>query len=144
MPTVQVLRERDNPLLGRREVHFSLQFDGPSPPRAEVRAALADALKTPPELLVLDHVESSYGARRATGYAKVYTTPERMKVIERPHILQRNFEPRQKKEKKKEEKKPEAPKETAKPEAKAPAKEEKKEAKPAPKPAAPAKKEEKK
>ena len=95
---IEILEERDNPLLGRKEVRFTVSFDGPMVKRSEVRDKLVAILNAKPDLLVVDHLKVEYGRPRAMGYAKVYQDEELMKKVERKHILRRNFEEEDKEE----------------------------------------------
>lgn len=120
-PSVTVLERRPNPLLDREEVTFRLDFSGPMVPRADALRALAGSLEVPPERVAIRRLRVAYGRPGATGLARVYGTPDAMKRVEAPHILQRlsgekkakaapaeKKEPPKKEEPKKEEKKPEA------------------------------------
>ena len=158
---ITVDQRRENALLDRTEVHFSIAHPGVgTPTRAEIRKGLSATLNAKDGVVILDWARSEYGKTSTRGYAKVYKSKERAMSLETPPILIRNglMQPPAKKEapkeapappapRKEKEAKPEAPKEAPKAEApkkeaapKAAAKEEapKKEA---PKPAA---KEEKK
>jgi len=95
---IEILEERENPLLGRKEVRFIVSFDGPMVKRGEVRDKLVALLNAQPDLLVVDHLKVEYGRPRAVGYAKVYSDEGLMNKIEREHILKRNFEEKKEEE----------------------------------------------
>ena len=90
---VEITKENENQLLRRKEVFFKLQHkeEGASPSRAETRNALVKALKCSPNLLVIDKMRTEFGKRETVGYVKVYESEDRLKEIEREHILKRNF-----------------------------------------------------
>jgi len=90
---IEITKENDNLLLGRKEVNFKLKHEeeGASPSREATRNALIKALKCSPNLLVIDKMRTEFGKRETVGYAKVYASEERLKEIEREHILKRNF-----------------------------------------------------
>lgn len=88
---IEITEEKKNPLLRRKEVTFKLHHDGASPSREEARNALIKALKCSSNLLVIDKMDTEFGKRETIGYAKVYENEERLKEIEREHILKRNF-----------------------------------------------------
>ncbi|MHC1611620.1 MAG: 30S ribosomal protein S24e [Candidatus Methanospirareceae archaeon] len=90
---IEITRENENLLLDRKEVSFKLEHEeeGASPSREEARNALIKALKCSPNLLVIDKMRTEFGKRETVGYAKVYASEERMREIEREHILRRNF-----------------------------------------------------
>jgi small subunit ribosomal protein S24e len=88
---VEITKEDDNQLLRRKEVFFKLQHEGASPSREEARNTLIKALKCSPNLLVIDKMGTEFGKRETVGYAKVYESEDRLKEIEREHIIKRNF-----------------------------------------------------
>lgn len=118
---IKVLEEKNNLLLQRREVKFSVSHNLGTPSREEIKGKIAAYLNSKPELVIIERMKPEFGKRETRGYAKIYETPERLKVVETEHIIQRN----EKKEEKKAEGgevKAEAPKAEAKP----PVKEQKK------------------
>jgi small subunit ribosomal protein S24e len=94
---IEVLNERENPLLERREIRFRVSYPGLGvPARQEVRNKLVALFDSKKELTVLDRMKPEYGRNSAVGYVKVYETPEAMKV-ESGHKMKRNFQPKEKK-----------------------------------------------
>lgn len=91
---IEITEKKENQLLGRKEVRFKLghEKEGASPSRGEARNALIKALKCSSNLLVIDKMSTEFGKRETVGYAKVYENEERLKAIERVHIIKRNFE----------------------------------------------------
>jgi len=92
---VEITKERENQLLGRKEIYFKLKHgaEGASPNREAARNALIKALRCSPNLLVIDKMRTEFGRKETIGYAKVYGSEERLKEIEREHIIERNFAP---------------------------------------------------
>ena len=72
---IEVTKEEKNELLKRKEVEFTLDFDGPTPNRYEVRALLCKKLKAKEDLTVIDKLDQGYGTTQIKGYAKVYEDP---------------------------------------------------------------------
>lgn len=107
---IEILSERENPLLNRREIKFRANYEGATPKIEEVRKKLIIALNSNEKLTVLDGIKSEFGRNSALGYVKVYTDEKGMKV-EPLHRIKKNFEPKEKKkpEEKPEEKPPEKP-----------------------------------
>ncbi|VVB51042.1 30S ribosomal protein S24e [uncultured archaeon] len=87
---IEVVSERANPLLKRREVKFSVSYAGATPSRKDIREELVKLLHAKAELLVLDRVDNEFGKNSAKGYAKVYENKEAMGV-EPLHKLKRNL-----------------------------------------------------
>jgi small subunit ribosomal protein S24e len=85
----EVTRDIRNELLGRREVDFSLSFDGATPSRMQVVGKLAAVLNVPEKQVALDSLKTSFGLTACTGSARVYDTEERRNQIERAFVLTR-------------------------------------------------------
>lgn len=77
--------------------------EGKTSSRLELRMNLADTIKTKPDLIFIEKVETKTGTMTAIGEANVYDFPEQARLVEREHIVSRNTPP-----KKPEETKPEA------------------------------------
>ena len=160
-----ITQKRDNPLLERTEVYFTIAHEkSGTPQRAEIRKAVAGALGGQGGIVILDWARAEFGRTATRGYAKVYKAKERAMEIETRPVLVRNglkeavkkaeapaaapqapAPPRKEAPKaeppKKEEPKPEAHKAEPPKKGEAPAKAEKKESAPPKKETAPAKKE---
>jgi small subunit ribosomal protein S24e len=87
---IELTEDKKNALVGRREIKFRVIQDKGTPSRKEVRENMIALLQCKPELLVIDGMHTEFGKKEITGYAKLYDTEDRMKVIEREHILARN------------------------------------------------------
>jgi len=117
---IEIQSKKNNQLLNRTEVHFIVSHKGEGTPNREiVRSELAEKLNVKKENVMVNYMTSDFGIQRTSGYAKVYTSVEKVKTGERKHILKRN-NVIAKEEKKKEEpsaEKPEAAEEKPKGEA---------------------------
>ncbi len=102
---LKIASEKNNPLLKRREVYFTVEHDqtGNTPPRLEVRNAVADALKVDANLVFIKKLETKTGTRVAEGIANVYDSVEQAKLVEPKYIIKRNSPPEKPKEEVKEE-----------------------------------------
>jgi len=102
---IEIDSKKNNPLINRTEVHFTIRHKGESTPNREiVRSELAEKLNVKKEDVVVDNIHTSFGVQQIKGYAKIYNTVENAKGWERSHILERN-KLIEKKAKKSEEKK---------------------------------------
>jgi len=90
---VKIVSEKENPLLKRREVYFQVEHSqtGNTPPRLEVRKAVAAALKKDVDLVFVKKLETKTGMRTAVGVANVYDFIEQAKLIEPEYIIKRNL-----------------------------------------------------
>jgi len=105
---IKIESKRNNPLLNRIEVQFTVKHEGEGTPNREIiRNELADKLNAKKENIIINNISSSFGNQDTTGYAKVYTSLKQSKGLERKHFLIRNkiiTEGKKTEEKKKEEK----------------------------------------
>lgn len=119
--------KKENKLLDRTEFDLEIAYEGPTPSNEQIKQELAKNLKINPELTIIKHTYTQFGATKADVLAFEYKTKEAMQAVE---LIKEKKEEKPKVEEKKEEAKPEekkkeAPKEEAKKE------EPKKEEKPA-------------
>ena len=88
---VQIDSKRNNPLLSRTEVHFTVKHEGEKTPNREiVRSELAEKLNAKKENIVVNFISPGFGTNETTGYAKVYSSVQKAKDFERNHMLTRN------------------------------------------------------
>ncbi|MDY6964899.1 MAG: 30S ribosomal protein S24e [Halobacteriota archaeon] len=88
---IDIVDDKENKLLDRREIMFVVTQDGGTPSLKSARKELSSLLKVDPKLLVIERMRSEFGKRETLGYAKVYESEEHEKEIEHSHILLRNF-----------------------------------------------------
>jgi len=100
---VQILSKSDNPLLKRREVSFQVEHDQPgsTPPRLQIRQAVAAALKADVNVVFVKKLVTKTGTRTSVGLANVYGSLEQAKLIEPEYIINRNIPPEKPKEEEK-------------------------------------------
>ena len=92
---VNIISKKQNPLLKRKEVTFSIDHaqTGGTPTRVEVSKQLAALLKAKRELVYVKNVQTKTGTMVAVGEANVYDSLEQAKLIEPKHIIARNALP---------------------------------------------------
>jgi small subunit ribosomal protein S24e len=97
---IKIVSEKENPLLKRKEVYFQVEHSqtGNTPPRLEVRKAVATALKKDADLVFVKKIETKTGTRTAVGLANVYDSFEQAKLVEPEYIVNRNVSPERSKE----------------------------------------------
>jgi len=98
---VKIVSTKENPLLKRKEVNFTVEQDirGKTPTRVEVKKALAAELKTSEELVFVEKMQTLTGTNVAAGAANAYETMEQARRIEPEYIVKRNIPPEKPKEK---------------------------------------------
>ncbi len=107
---VEIIEERENPLLERRELKFKVTHEAATPRREEVREKLIALANASGDTVVLASLLPKFGARESLGTARIYRSKEQLKKVEHKHAVRKNFPEEAKPEAKKEEKKPEAKK----------------------------------
>jgi len=89
---IKIESTKNNPLLKRKEVGFTI-IQGPkekTPPRLEVKKALAAEMKTGDEVVFVKRMNTKTGTNIAQGVANVYQTVEQAKLVEPEYIRKRN------------------------------------------------------
>jgi len=97
---IKIESTKNNPLLKRKEVGFSI-IQGTkekTPPRLEVKKALAAEMKIGDELVFVKKMHTKTGTNITLGVANVYQTVEQAKVVEPEYIRKRNSPPEKPKE----------------------------------------------
>jgi ribosomal protein S24E len=88
---LEIVSKKDNPLLDRTELEVLAHHTGqPTPTRNEVREHVAAAMKAKKDVVLVDHMQSTFGKGLTRGYVKVYKTKEAAMAIEREPIKKRN------------------------------------------------------
>jgi small subunit ribosomal protein S24e len=88
---IEINEKRQNPLLDRTDVWFTVLHDGEkTPARDRVKSELAKAIGAKADVTVIDHMESEFGRSASRGYAKVYASVEKARYHERDYTLKRN------------------------------------------------------
>jgi small subunit ribosomal protein S24e len=87
---IQVIQEKSNPLLNRREIVFKVIYDEATPSRKSIVDKLAATMNSKQGLVIVDNIKTEFGKREGVGYAKIYDNTDRVKEIERSHIVERN------------------------------------------------------
>lgn len=90
---INVTEDKNNALLNRREINFTVKFEGPTPSRNDVKGKLVAMLNAPLALTIIHKLDGEYGMQELAGYAKIYEDEARMKQVEGKHMVARNEVP---------------------------------------------------
>ncbi|RDE14826.1 MAG: hypothetical protein C4K49_06925 [Candidatus Thorarchaeota archaeon] len=127
---IDIVRQRENKVLKRREIDFRIDHvGGTTPTRADIRAKLAAQLNSDPSAVVIRRLWTKYGIGITDGVARIYDDAAQAKSIEIAYVLKRH-EPKKKEEAGEEAEKPakeKAPEKAGKAEKKKPEKKAEKE-----------------
>jgi small subunit ribosomal protein S24e len=93
---IDILRERDNKPVGRREIDFRIEhIGGTTPSRVDVKAKLAALLNADPSCVAVKVYRTKFGVGITEGSARVYSSAEALKQTEAAYVLERH-EPKKK------------------------------------------------
>lgn len=89
---IEIVAKKDNPLLKRKEIQFRVDHNqnGSTPPRTEIRKAVAVALKIGVDGVFIKRFVTKTGTHMAFGVANVYDSAEQAKLVEPEYIVKRN------------------------------------------------------
>ncbi len=88
---VKIESDKRNELLSRREVQFTLTYDGATPSRMQIIGKLCALLNVKEPNVVLDTLHSSFGKTEINSSARVYDTEDAKKKTERPYLSARGM-----------------------------------------------------
>jgi len=97
---VKIESSKDNPLLKRTEVGFTI-VQGPkekTPERLEVKKAVAVEMKIGDEVVFVKRMRTKTGTNITQGVANVYQSVAQAKLVEPEYIRKRNSPPEKPKE----------------------------------------------
>jgi small subunit ribosomal protein S24e len=102
---IKIVSQKKNPLLKRNEIQFQVEHSqtGSTPPRTEVRKAIANILKKDENVVFVKKLQTKTGSVIAVGLANVYDSLEQARLIEPNYIIKRNIPPEKKEEEKEKE-----------------------------------------
>jgi small subunit ribosomal protein S24e len=102
---IKIVSQKKNPLLKRNEIQFQVEHSqtGSTPPRTEVRKAIANILKKDENGVFVKKLQTKTGSVIAVGLANVYDSLEQARLIEPNYIIKRNMPPEKKEEEKEKE-----------------------------------------
>ncbi len=88
---MEITEQKQNPLMKRTEVYFTIDHKGEATPgRNAVAEEVAKQLKSKRDCVVVDSIESVFGAGMSKGYAKVYDSKDAAMEFESEYLLKRN------------------------------------------------------
>ena len=79
---LKIVDVKEEPLLSRKLVRASIEFEKATPNYAEVASSLSSSLKTDEKLIALKHVYNLFGSKKAEVIAHVYSDENKKNFIE--------------------------------------------------------------
>ncbi len=87
---IQILEEKENPLLERKEIQLRIIQDAGSPKIGDLRNKIAAQLSLDGNLFVVQNVYAEYGMNESRCMLKVYDSEDHLKAVEAAHVLRKN------------------------------------------------------
>ena len=87
----EIISDKRNELLSRREVQFNLKYDGATPSRMQIIGKLCALLNVKENQVTLDTLNSSFGKTEIRGSARIYDNEEGRTRTERPYLAARGM-----------------------------------------------------
>jgi small subunit ribosomal protein S24e len=88
---IKILERKENPLLDREEVDFSVEYtESATPSRLAIKTKLAAMLNADADQTIIRRIDGHFGRQVSHGIAYVYPDVETAKRIESKHIIKRN------------------------------------------------------
>ncbi|MFX1483148.1 MAG: 30S ribosomal protein S24e [Promethearchaeota archaeon] len=88
---IEIIKERENKPLARREIDFRVDHTGASTPsRADICAKLVAQFNADKETVIIKSLDTKFGVGITEGAARIYSDPNQMKRIELDHIVKRH------------------------------------------------------
>ena len=100
---INILKERDTPLLSRKRVTLEITFEGATPSREKIREVVAAKLKSDKDLTVIKHIYTRYGVEKCKVIAHIYSNKEDIRKYEEKGVLKKHEAKKEEKAEKKEE-----------------------------------------
>ena len=95
----EIVSDKRNELLSRREVQFNLRYEGATPSRMQIIGKLCALLNVKEQQVTLDTLHSSFGKTEIRGSARIYDSEEGRSKTERSYLAARGM-PKPKEEEK--------------------------------------------
>ncbi|MEJ2250323.1 MAG: 30S ribosomal protein S24e [Candidatus Lokiarchaeota archaeon] len=90
---IEILEEKNNPLIDRKEIEFKIEnFGEGTPNRMDVKNKLAAMEGANNKLTIIRKLKTHYGDSYIIGKAMIYGNPDDLKFFEPFHIKARNLE----------------------------------------------------
>ncbi|WP_319539789.1 30S ribosomal protein S24e [uncultured Methanospirillum sp.] len=86
---ISITSDKQNELLSRRELEFTLNYTGATPSRKLVQAKLAAMMNAGKDQVVLDSMKCRFGISVLRGSARVYQNKDDLVKLERGYLMTR-------------------------------------------------------
>jgi len=94
---LEILKERETPLLSRKRISLMAVYEGPTPSRMKFLTEVAKLVDADPSLIIIKHVYTRFGRQKAKIIAHVYTDAKEMAKLEDEYLLKKHVKKEEKK-----------------------------------------------
>ena len=86
---ISIVERKEEPLLSRAMVKANIEFDKSTPSYTETATLLASNLKADEKLIVIRHIYTYFGSKKAQVIAYLYSDESRKQAVE-PKVKEKN------------------------------------------------------
>lgn len=86
---LEIVSEKDNPLLKRKEVEVKILQEASTPSRESLKKQVSRDMKVPEERIAIYHIRQPFGRKESIAEVRVYTTKEDLERVEQKYTLER-------------------------------------------------------
>ena len=88
---IEILEEKENKPLSRKEISFRVEHMGTTTPsRADVKSKIVAQFDADASTVVVTNLDTKFGIGITNGSARIYSDPEHMKRIEHGFLIKRH------------------------------------------------------
>ncbi len=87
---LEIIKERETPLLSRTRVTLKAEYEGATPSRLELKKLVANKIKSDEKLVVLKHIYTRFGKNSAKIIAHIYQNEKDMKKLEHSKLIEKH------------------------------------------------------
>ncbi|MBN1502480.1 hypothetical protein JW930_02970 [Candidatus Woesearchaeota archaeon] len=84
---LEVIKEKELPLLSRRRVSLWLNHKGPTASRNQLIKQIADKFKVEPELIIIKHIYPQFGTERTKVIVHIYKDNGKIEFFEHKNLV---------------------------------------------------------
>src|SRR3989344_8301074 len=95
---LQILKERETPLLSRKRVTLEAGYEGATPSRLKFKDAIAKKLNVKGDMVIIKHIYTRYGLQKAKIIAHIYSNQKDLKRFEQEGLVKKHTKPEAPKE----------------------------------------------
>lgn len=86
---INVSKDSNNPVIGRREIWFSITQEDRTPSKDDAKKELCKKLNLSPESTIIVRLDQEFGTRMSRALAHSYPSAEALKKFEQEHLFER-------------------------------------------------------